>query len=161
MVTMSNSELAKEYFRKAYSSQVNGKTIEAIINYRISIQLNPSPQAYTNLGYVLGAEGKYEEAIRNCKLAIELDKEFGVPYTEIGYFLMKLGDIENSIVWLLKAIRIFNNDEKHKAYYYLGKIYLKKSEWQKAISCFQDSLRAKPDYQPAKNEFYKVVASLN
>lgn len=161
MITMSNGELAKEFFRKAYNFHICGKNLEAIINYKISIQLQPSPLSYTHLAEVISKEGKYTEAINYCKLAIELDKDFGIAYNNMGYYLMKLGDIENAIIWLSKAVRLSSNDEKFKAYYYLGKIYTKKCEWKKAISSFQDSLRIKPDFQSAKNEFYKIIASMN
>lgn len=161
MITMSNNELSREFFRKALNFQINGKNLEAVINYKISLQLEPSPITYTHLASVIANEGKYKEAIDYCKLAIELDKNFGAAYTDIGYYLLKLGDIENSILYLTKAIRLLQNDEKYKAYYYLGKIYSQKSEWTKAISSYKDSLRFKPDFQPAKNEFYKLIASMN
>lgn len=161
MITMSNAELAKEYLRKAYNYQLNGRNDQAIINYNLSIQLSPSAEAYTHLGYVYALEGKYEDSIQQCKLAIEIDSKFGSAYFITGFCLMKLGDLENSINWLKKAIAAPNYDEKHKPYFYLGRIYKQKGEWSKAINYFKDCLRFKPDYLEAKKEFYKIVASMN
>lgn len=161
MITMSNTELAKEYLRKAYNCQLTGKNHEAIINYKLSIQLSPSAEAHTFLGYVYGLEGKYEDAINQCKLAIEIDSELGNPYNNIGFCLMKLGDLENSILWFNKAIKAPKYDERHKPYFYLGRIYKKKGDWNKAINYLKDCLRIKPDYSDAKKEFYKIVATMN
>jgi tetratricopeptide (TPR) repeat protein len=158
---MSNTELAKEYLRKAYSCQLVGKNDEAIINYKLSIQLSPTAEAYTFLGYVYGIEGRYEEAIKQCKLAIEKDKDFGNPYNDIGYYLMKLGDFENAIDWFKLAIKSNKYDDRYKPYFYLGKIYSKRYELDKAINYFKDCLRLKPDYLPAKQEFYKAVGLMN
>ncbi|PJA95876.1 MAG: hypothetical protein CO129_09445 [Ignavibacteriales bacterium CG_4_9_14_3_um_filter_34_10] len=161
MITMNNAELAKEYFRKAYNCQIVGKNSEAIINYKLSIQLSPSAEAYTFLGFVYGLEGRYEDAIAQCKIAIELDKDLGNPYSDIGFYLMKLGDFQNSVEWFNKAIKASRYDERYKPYFYLGKISEKRCDLIKAANYFKDCLRLKPDYLPAKQEFYRVVASMN
>ncbi len=52
--------------------QTLGDNTRARQNYERSIALNPNPGSYTNLGTILYAEGKYEEAARAYEEAIRL-----------------------------------------------------------------------------------------
>jgi len=57
-------------------------------------------EAHTFLGWTYHFQGRIEEAIAECKLAIGLDPEFGNPYNDIGAYLIELGRFEEAIPWL-------------------------------------------------------------
>jgi len=48
--------------------------------------------------------GKLDDAIAECKRAIELDPEFGNPYNDIGAYMIEMGRFEEAIPWLERAI---------------------------------------------------------
>ncbi|HQY94237.1 tetratricopeptide repeat protein, partial [Caldilinea sp.] len=75
---------AVEYFQRAYRMQLQGDPAGAIHDYKASIRLFPTAEAYTFLGWVYAHLDLYDEALTACKLAIEVDPEFGNPYNDIG-----------------------------------------------------------------------------
>ena len=50
----------------------------------------PTAEAYTFLGWTYHFQGRIEDAIAECKRAIEVDPEFGNPYNDIGAYLIEL-----------------------------------------------------------------------
>jgi tetratricopeptide (TPR) repeat protein len=80
---------AVESFQRAYRMQLQGDLANAIHDYKLSIRLFPTAEAYTFLGWVFAHLALYDEAITACKLAIETDPEFGNPYNDIGAYLTR------------------------------------------------------------------------
>src|SRR5687767_10167818 len=76
-------ERAQEYLQKAYRLQMSGHLQEAIENYKASIELHPTAEAHTFLGWAYSFLGEYDTAIEECKVAIGIDPEFGNPYNDI------------------------------------------------------------------------------
>src|SRR2546430_7197875 len=52
--------------------------------YQQSIDVHPTAEAHTFLGWTLSFQGRLEEATRECLKAIEVDPDFGNPYNDIG-----------------------------------------------------------------------------
>src|SRR5687768_168350 len=96
---------AEGYFRAAYEAQMKGDLDQAIALYRKSIDAVPTAEAHTFLGWSLSGKGDYEAAIRECRIAIALDPEFGNPYNDIGSYLIRLNRHEDAVPWLRKAMR--------------------------------------------------------
>lgn len=69
-------EEAEQYFRKGYEAQMRGDLEAAIGHYRRSIELCPTAEAHTFLGWAHSHQGKYEEAIRECKIAIQIEPNY-------------------------------------------------------------------------------------
>lgn len=137
---------ALEVFRQAYEHQVKGNLEEAINLYKKSIEIFPTAEAHTFLGWTYSFLGKYDEAIRECRRAIEVDPDFGNPYNDIGAYLIEKGRLEEAIPWLEKAIHAKRYDSHCFPYYNLGRIWEKKGDWTKALECYQNSVTANPDY---------------
>lgn len=161
MVDSSRFEIAKDYFNKAYKLQVEGKIDEAIDNYRISIDLYPTAEAHTFLGWAYSMLGKFEDAIDECHIAIEIDVDYGNPYNDIGSYLVTLERYDEAITWFEKAINAPRYLPRHFPYYNLGKIYEKKGNWYKALEYYNDTIKINPDYEPAKKAFIKITTLLN
>ena len=88
------------FFSEAYRSQMAGQLQKARELYERSIELLPTAEAYTFLGWTFSFLHRVEEAIACCERAIEIDPEFGNPYNDIGAYLMAQGKLEESLPWL-------------------------------------------------------------
>jgi tetratricopeptide (TPR) repeat protein len=93
-------EFARELLRKAYQLQMRGELEAAIDLYKQSIALHPTAEAHTFLGWTYRFQGRLEEAIEECRRAIEVDPAFGNPYNDIGAYLIELGRAAEAIPWL-------------------------------------------------------------
>src|SRR5688572_15741025 len=75
----------------------------AIETFRKSLEIEPSAEAYTYLGWVLSLKGQIDEAIEHCEKAIALDPDYGNPYNDIGSYLIQKNKLDEAIPWLEKA----------------------------------------------------------
>ncbi len=153
--------LAIEYFNKAYQLHMSGNIKDAIEAYKKSIYYYPTPKAHTFLGWAFSLNGRFEEAIDECKIAIELDPNFGNPYNDIGSYLINLGKYDEAIYWLEKAVEAPDYEARHFPFYNLGRVYEKKGDWFTALSYYAEALKINPNYELAKNAFIKLTAMLN
>ena len=75
---------ALELFHLAYEHQMRGELEEAIELYKKSLEVCPTAESHTFLGWTYSFQGRWEDAIQECLLAIEVDPTFGNPYNDIG-----------------------------------------------------------------------------
>nr|MBA3966008.1 tetratricopeptide repeat protein [Nitrospirales bacterium] len=87
-------------FQQAYELQMKGQLEEAVDLYKQSIDLFPTAEAHTFLGWAYSFMGQLQEAIEECQLAIRQDPDFGNPYNDIGAYLIELNQLEEAIPWL-------------------------------------------------------------
>ena len=161
MVAKNKISLATGFFKKAYDLHLRGRIDDAINNYKLSIEYYPTAKAHTYLGWAYSLHANYEEAIEECKTAIELDPDFGNPYNDIGSYLISLGRLEEAIIWLEKAIDAQDYDPRHFPYFNLGRIYERKGDWFTAMNYYEDALDLNPDYEIAKSAVLRLTAMLN
>ena len=74
-------EQAQELFQQAYRAQMSGDFDRAAELYKASLEILPTAEAHTFLGWTYHFQGKIEDAIVECKRAIEVDPDFGNPTT--------------------------------------------------------------------------------
>ena len=153
--------LALKLFQKAYEFQMASDFDSAEEYYRKSIDVYPTAEAYTFLGWTNSFQGKLDEAIAQCKKAIEIDPDFGNPYNDIGAYLIELGEYDEAIPWLEKAILAKRYEPRHYPHFNLGRIYLAKGMINKALEELGKSLDVCPDYVFAKEAIDKIKLSLN
>ena len=149
-------EMAVELLRKAYQLQMQGELELAVSLYKRSIELHPTAEAYTFLGWTYRFQGKLDQAIAECKRAIALDPTFGNPYNDIGSYLIEKGKYDEAIPWLEEATRAQRYEAYHFPWFNLGRVYLAKDLYTKARECWQKSLEIEPDYAPAKEALQKL-----
>ena len=157
----SDKELAQEYFEKGYELQMQGKLTEAIVNYRKSIELCPTAEAHTFLGWTYSFQGLHDNAILECKKAIELDPDFGNPYNDIGAYLIEKDRLDEAIPWLEKATQAKRYESYCYPHYNLGRVYEKKGKWFQAMKSYEDSLRENKDYTLAVRALNRLKALFN
>lgn len=154
-------EEAERFLRRAYTSQMNGRLDEAIDLYRKSIDLHPTAEAYTFLGWTFSFRGEYEEAIEQCKNAIQVDPEFGNPYNDIGAYLIHLNRFEEAVTWLELACTAPRYDARHFPHFNLGRIYERLGEFGHAIDEYDKAAAIDPEYEAALRASERLQAWMN
>ncbi len=141
--------IAQDLFKEAYEFQMEGEFETAIELYQRSILAYPTAEAYTFLGLTYREQGRLDDAIAECKKAIQVDPDFGNPYNDIGVYLIEKCQHEEAIPWLEKALEAKRNENPHYARCNLGRTYVALEMFKKAREEFEASLRLCPDYAPA------------
>jgi len=116
---------AVRFLEKAYERQRAGDLDQAISLYKTSIEEYPTAEAHTYLGWTYSFQGRYDEAIEECKIAITVDPEFGNPYNDIGSYLIQKGQLDQAIPWLEQAKKARRYEPRHFPYLNLFRVYMK------------------------------------
>jgi Tfp pilus assembly protein PilF len=145
MPTQKEQERAMELIKEAMDHQMAGELDEAIRLYKESIALCPTADAHTYLGWTYSFQGKIDDAIAQCEIAIKLDPDFGNPYNDIGVYLMQQQKPDEAIPWLEKAKQAKRYEPRHFPYLNLGRVYLTKGMIQKALEEFRGALERNPN----------------
>src|SRR4051812_29605753 len=140
---------------------MEGELDGAIAVYRQSIALHPTAEAHTFLGWTYSFQGRLDDAIEECKLAIAVDPDFGNPYNDIGSYLMKLGRHDEAIPWLEKAIAAPRYEPRHYPHCNLGQVYWEQGQLSRATAEFERALEIAPGYQVAENALESLRRQLN
>ena len=125
------------------------KLNEARECYKKSVEIYPTADAYTYLGWMFTYDGLYTEAIDLCFKAIQLDPEFGNPYNDIGVYLMRLGKLESSVKWFIRATKASRYEPKHFPHLNLAQVYLKQGKLSRAILHLDRVLSYEPNHEQA------------
>jgi tetratricopeptide (TPR) repeat protein len=160
-MTSDREAQARQRFHEAFAAQMEGEYERAVELYLGSLALYPTAEAYTFLGWTYHFQGKIEEAIVECKRAIEIDPDFGNPYNDIGVYLIDLDRQDEAIPWLEKAMTAKRYDPRHFPYFNLGRVYLAKGMINRARELFQKSLDIEPRYTLARQALESVRRMVN
>ncbi len=152
---------ARKLFEEAYAHHMAGNIDEAIKLYKKSIELEPTAQAYTFLGWAYSMKRDFEKAIEYCKKAIELDPDYGNPYNDIGAYLIEMGRFEEAIPWLKRAITAKNYEPRHFPHMNLARAYMMMGKLYDALEEINNALRIEPNYKPAHVIKHQILAMLN
>ncbi len=154
-------EQAWQLLQQAYKSQMEGDYDRAVELYKNSLEIHPTAEAHTFLGWTYHYQGKIEDAIAECKRAIEVDPDFGNPYNDIGSYLIALGRHDEAIPWLERAIAAPRYDPRHYPYFNLGRAYYAKGMINRAREYFQEALRIEPRYALARQAVENIRRMVN
>lgn len=146
-VTLSEAEY---FFHHAYELQMQGATDEAILNYRKSLDVHPTAEAFTFLGWALSEKGMYDDAIQACQEAITIDPAFGNPYNDIGAYLISQKLYDEAVPWLVKALEAKRYDSRHYPHYNLGRVHEVRGRWVEALMSYRQALELAPQYDLAR-----------
>lgn len=151
-----NHQAAWDLLKEAYQYQMGGEYDMAVELYKRSLKLHPTAEAYTFLGWTYHFQGKLEEAIEECKKAIQVDPEFGNPYNDIGAYLIERGEYDEALPWLERALLSKRYESYHYPHYNLGRVYMAKEIYGKARVHFEKALRLCPEYDLARQGLEEV-----
>ena len=152
---------ATALWRAAYRYQMEGKLDRAIEHYQRSVEVHPTAEAHTFLGWSLSFQGRLEEATAECLRAIEIDPDFGNPYNDIGVYLMQQGKLDEAIPWLGKAKQARRYEPRQFPFMNLGRVYLKQGRWWDALREFEGAVQAAPGDVHAAKMLHQLRGQLN
>src|ERR1041385_4979442 len=148
--------LADRFFQEAHRQQMKGELTEAVELYTQSIESYPTAEAHTFLGWTYSMLGRLDDAIDECKRAIEVDPDFGNPYNDIGAYLIQKGELDQAIPWLEQALLAPRYDSYCYPHMNLGRVYEAKRQWLRAKDEYRKALEQKSDYTPAKQGIARI-----
>ncbi|MGH7387085.1 MAG: tetratricopeptide repeat protein [Candidatus Methylomirabilales bacterium] len=154
-------EQAEFFFQEGYRHQMSGDVDAAVESYRRSIELYPTAEAHTFLGWAYSFQGKIDEAIRECEVAIQVDPDFGNPYNDIGVYLMEKGEYEAAIPWLVKAMQAKRYEPRHYPHINMARVCAKKGKIDEAIAELRKALQFEANHLGARRELHRLIGMLN
>ena len=154
-------EQAEFYFKEGYRLQMSGDLEGAIAAYKRSIEMYPTAEAHTFLGWAYSFQGRADEAIKECEIAIQVDPDFGNPYNDIGVYLIEKGEYDEAIPWLQKAMVAKRYEPRHYPHMNMGRALVRKGRFQEAVQELKRALAIEPNYTPARIELHKLLGMLN
>jgi Tfp pilus assembly protein PilF len=161
MVDPAGLEQAEFFFQEGYRHHMSGDLDAAVESYRRSIELYPTAEAHTFLGWAYSFQGKIDEAIRECEVAIQIDPEFGNPYNDIGVYLMEKGEHEAAIPWLVKAMQAKRYEPRHYPHINMARVCAKKGKIDEAVAELRKALRFDANHLGARRELHRLIGMLN
>jgi Tfp pilus assembly protein PilF len=154
-------ERAIQLLQQAYQYQMKKDLDKAVVLYQQSISVFPTAEAHTFLGWTYSWIGRIDDAIAQCRKAIEVDPTFGNPYNDIGSYLMMKGKFDEAIPWLERALQA----PRYESYCYphmnLGRVYESKRDWLRAWDEYRKALAENKDYTPAAHSLARIRGYLN
>ncbi len=96
------------------------------------------PEVWNKKGNIHFQRGEFETAISAYNKAIDLDRSFGWPYTNLAHTYLKLGKYAEAILLYQKSASLLKmKEEKAAAWNSLGNIYRHLNEYENALSAYQ------------------------
>lgn len=124
---------------------VNAETL-----YRVTLQKNPGCwMAHDNLGVILVAQGRLDEAIDHYHEALKLRPSNPRSHYDLGIALRRKGQTDDAIHEYQEALRLRPNYQK--AHNNLGNILLQTGQIDEAVNHLRSALELQPDYAEAHN----------
>jgi len=154
-------ERARALWELGTERLLEGDVPAAVRFFEESIEESPTAEGYTYRGWAISFLGRLEEAIADCKKAIQLDPEFGNPYNDIGVYLMQLNRLDEAIPWLESAKQAERYEPRHYPYLNLGRIYAIKGDAMRALDEFTKALEIEPGNPVALAALQRLNYSVN
>ncbi len=109
-------------------------------------------EAYYNRASLLQGFGRYDDALRDYNIVIKNNPNIPLVRQERGKVFYSLQNSDSARIDFLQALRLQNG--MWESALFLGKIYLKRKEYQKALICLDSTLK----YQPNNTDAFLVKA---
>jgi len=152
---------ATEIWKEAYQHQMRGDLDRAIELYQRSIEVHPTAEAHTFLGWTYSFQGRLDEATQECLRAIDVDPDFGNPYNDIGCYLMQQGKLDEPVTWLERAKQAKRYEPRQFPYMNLARIHVKQGRWWDALREFEEAVRLAPGDADLRRALHSLRGRLN
>lgn len=110
--------------------------------------------AHNNLGLVLAAQGKPDEAMGHYIEALRIDPNFVIVHNNLGVVLLEQGRQEEAAMHFTKALRI--DPSCAGAHNNLARMFEKQGKTVQAIRHYNHALRIDPDFVEAHNNLANI-----
>jgi Tfp pilus assembly protein PilF len=152
---------AIEIFNRAYQKQMAGDYDTAIKLYKESIEIFPTAEAYTFLGWAHSFKGDYDLAIAECLAAISVDATFGNPYNDIGSYLIAKGNFYDCERWFKLAMKAPRYDARAFPHFNLATVYERHGKLLAAAKHYGLAIKEQPNYKQAYKALRLLQSKLN
>ncbi len=139
-------EEAMALFQQAYQNQMQGDLEEAIELYKRSIDIFPTAEGHTFLGWTYSFQGRWDEAIEECLRAIEVDPTFGNPYNDIGAYLVEKDRLDEAIPWFERALKAPRYESYCFPHFNLGRVHERKRMFSRALAEYKKAYQENPQH---------------
>jgi Tfp pilus assembly protein PilF len=143
-------------WREGTARLLQGNLDEAVVLFTLSLEAEPTAEAYTFRGWAYSFQGRLDDAIEECRKAIATDPGFGNPYNDIGCYLVELGRGEEAISWFEQAKKASRYDPRHFPYLNLGRLHASRGELTEALVEFEGALAENPG-DPIARQFIEAL----
>lgn len=163
-VLMVTAHAYGDYVAEAAESEIDAYLLKPltvkVLQEKISLvveKANNPPPMVDHLKKAMGFEddGDIDAAVEEVKLAMEADPHSSRPIRELGYYCFKKNDLKEAEMWLLKAAEMNYLDVF--AFHYLGELYLKVNNIEKAQHYFEKAMRISPRHLSRGINFGKTL----
>ena len=152
------SQRAATHYNLGYAFQAEGKTEEAIGQYREALALEPEfASAHTNLCVALGAIGEHAEALQHCQEAMRIEPGNAEGHNNLGMELAAAGRHDEAIASFREAIQL--DPRLATAHANLGTAFAAAGDSQAAIRHLAEAIRLEPKNVAAHNNLGILLAS--
>lgn len=141
-----------------YAVNVEHNLNRGIENEKILTNLYPDDPAYhNNLGWYFQKEKRYDEAVNEYKIAININPSQALTFGGLLWiYLEKLGKADSALVWSKKMIS--GNPQNAWGYFYLGSTYVCLDSLEKAAASY---LKARLLYPGFIMNLYRLAHTYN
>jgi len=102
-------------------------------------------RAYNNLGVELKNKGEFDKAIEQFEKSLKADKNYTSVYFNLGDVQYRLGNYENAVGYLKKALTLKLNQQLHlDVLNKLGRTYSAMGQAENAIEAFKEAIKVYP-----------------
>jgi tetratricopeptide (TPR) repeat protein len=131
-------------FKRGAAALHEGRNADAEREFRNAVRLAPTlPEAYLDLGLVLGREGKTSEAIKMLNKAVELDPKIESGHMFLGIFQYQAGQSDAAIDALHQELAL--NPKSREALSWLGIVELAAGRPERAAGPLDSAVELAPD----------------
>jgi tetratricopeptide (TPR) repeat protein len=131
------------HFNEANNRFREGKTQEAIVEYKKAIELNPQcQQAYLNLGLAYVQDQKWDEAISCFENAIRIDPQYIKAHIHLGICFQNKDKTTEAVACFRKAYAL--NEHSHDAMIQLARTLCLQSQFDESIQLYRKALKQQP-----------------
>lgn len=152
---------AVDIFHEAYAAQLEENYEEAVKLYKKSIEIFPTAEAYTFLGWAYSFLGEYDRAIAECLAAISIDSTFGNPYNDIGSYLIAKGNYYDCVRWFKLAMQAIRYDARAYPHFNLATVYERHGKLIEAAKHYGLAIKEQPNYSAAYKALRRIQEKLN
>lgn len=114
----------------------------------------------TLIGWAYSLLDNFEKAKSFCLKAIKQDKDYGPPYNDLGTYLLREGQVNESLKWFELAKRSLIYQNREYPYINSGRAYIAKKDYAKALESFKKALSIAPYQKDLKDIILKLEKSL-
>ena len=152
---------AHDLLERGYRLQLEGRLDDAKDCLIESIALEPTPEAHTFLGWALSNEGRIDEAIEQCERAIELDPDYGNPWSDIGAYLLEKGEVDRARAYLDRSASAKRHEHDHYSHVNLGRAWLTQGLLDRALTSFRRAVELEPRNRAARKAVREILRRFN